>query len=270
MMGDCTVHDCDDAAPAERDPTQLPLRCPNARRDWCLFLDVDGTLLEFAETPDTVTVQAALIAQLARLRTALSGAVALVSGRTVAQLDRLFAPLQLPTAGVHGLERRAADGALQVAPRDRFKLAAARDEMQALIAAHAALLLEDKGGALALHFRRAPALEQLARSIASRVAQQLGAAYQLLEGHMVFEIKPVRPDKGTAIEAFLAERPFAGRKPVFLADDVTDRVGFETVIRLGGIAIAVGPRVSAPWKLADADAVRRWLDSLLMSETPPR
>jgi trehalose 6-phosphate phosphatase len=258
------------AAAIDRDPTKLPDSYLDVRSTWCLFLDVDGTLLEFAETPGSVIVSAELTAQLEQLWTALAGAVALVSGRTVAQLDHLFAPLRLPAAGVHGLERRGASGALQVYPHDVVRLAAAREALQTLAAAHPGLLLEDKGGALALHFRRAPALERLARINAYRIAQELGTAYQVLDGYMVFEIKPVMPDKGVAIEAFLAERPFAGRLPVFLGDDVTDRVGFEAVTRRGGISIAVGPRVSAPWKLADASAVRQWLGALLTAGQVPR
>jgi trehalose 6-phosphate phosphatase len=246
-----------------RDPAHLSDSCRDALSTWCLFLDVDGTLLEFAESPDGVTVSADLIAQLDELRTALAGAVALVSGRSVAQLDRLFAPLRLPVAGVHGLERRDAAGRLRNYPIEAVRLAAAREALQAVAAAHPGLLLEDKGGALALHVRGATALERLARVNAGRIATELGADYQVLEGYRVFEIKPVVPDKGIAIESFLAEPPFAGRTPVFLGDDITDRVGFELVTRRGGIAIAVGPRVSAPWKLADVPAVRQWLSELL-------
>jgi trehalose 6-phosphate phosphatase len=253
-----------------RDPSQLSESCRDPLSTWCLFLDVDGTLLEFAETPDGVTVSAELIAQLDGLRTALAGAVALVSGRSVVQLDRLFAPLRLPVAGVHGLERRDAGGNLQHYPVDAIKLAAAREALHTVAAAHPGLVLEDKGGALALHVRGAVALERLARSNAGRIAAQLGAGYQVLEGYRVFEIKPVVPDKGTAIESFLAERPFAGRMPVFLGDDVTDRDGFELVTRRGGISIAVGPRVSAPWKLADVRAVRQWLSGLLRAGKVPR
>jgi trehalose 6-phosphate phosphatase len=247
----------------DRDPTHLSASCLAALSTWCLFLDVDGTLLEYAQTPSSVTVPTGLVAELDQLFAALAGAVALVSGRRVAQLDRLFAPLRLPAAGVHGLERRGANGMLQQTPGDAVRLGAAREALQTLAAAHPGLLLEDKGCALALHIRHAPQLEQLARINAYRIARELGAPYHVLEGYMVFEIKPVVPDKGTAIESFLSEPPFAGRMPVFLGDDITDCTGFEAVTRRGGISIAVGSRVSAPWKLADARAVRQWLGSLL-------
>ncbi len=252
----------DTGGSADRDPTPLLDGRLATLSTWCLFLDVDGTLLEYAQAPDSVTVPAGLVAELDRLFAALNGAVALVSGRRVSQLDRLFAPLRLPAAGVHGLERRSAGGIVQNAPVDAARLGLAREALQALVAMHPGLLLEDKGGALALHTRGAAQLEPLVRSNAYRIAGELGAPYHVLEGYMVFEIKPLVPDKGTAIESFLAEPPFAGRMPVFLGDDITDRAGFEAVSRCGGIPIAVGARVSAPWKLADVRAVRQWLGAL--------
>jgi trehalose 6-phosphate phosphatase len=261
-----------------RDPTESMNRDPNlllerhheASSAWCLFLDVDGTLLDFAASPEHARVPAGLTTQLERLHASLAGAVALVSGRPVAELDRLFSPLRLPAAGVHGLERRPADSPMQSYAGDSGRLGKARDALRALAASHRGLHLQDKGGALALHFQDDLELAALARRSAYRAARGLGSAYQVLAGRRVFELTPVVPNKGTAITAFLAEPPFAGRTPVFLGDDVGDRAGFRAVARHGGIPIAVGPWVSAPWKLRGASAVRNWLEALLRREQRPQ
>ncbi len=132
---------------------------------WCLFLDVDGTLLDLAATPGAVVVDASLLALLERLRRAAGGALALVSGRTIVDLDRLFTPLKLPAAGIHGCERRDARGVSAVAPVvHRAARPGARGLAATLVERHPGLLLEDKGAALALHFLQAPQLERELRA----------------------------------------------------------------------------------------------------------
>jgi trehalose 6-phosphate phosphatase len=234
----------------------------NWRQLWCVFLDVDGTLLEFAETPDAVAVDAALVEILGRMRTALDGALALVSGRTIQTLDRLFAPLQLPSAGVHGLERRNAQGAYSEGPVDWLSLAAARHAMSEFTKRHPELLLEDKVSALALHWRRERALEPKVQALLTALAERLGPDFGLQAGDCVLEVRPRGRDKGTAVEAFLRETPFAGRVPLFVGDDATDAVAFRAVERHGGFAIGVGSRPTTTLKLADPQAVRRWLERL--------
>jgi trehalose 6-phosphate phosphatase len=233
---------------------------PAASASWALFLDVDGTLLEHAERPDAVRVDPALGRLLAQLHRATAGALALVSGRAVADLDALFAPLVLPAAGQHGLERRDAAGRIHLHPFPVPALRRAAARLAEFAARHAGLLLEDKGLNLALHYRQAPQFADAARGAASAAAAELGGGFELQAGKMVIEIKPGGRDKGLAIEEFMREPPFHGRTPVFVGDDATDEYGFGVVNRLGGHAIKVGAGPSgARWRLADAAQVREWL-----------
>ncbi len=228
----------------------------------CLFLDVDGTLIEFADDPAAVVADEALRALLRDLYVALDGAVALVSGRPIEFLDRLFAPLQLPAAGLHGAERRTAQGVRHTAPTTPLALARARGALAQLACAHAGVGLEDKGAALALHYRRAPRLAAQLRDALAGIASDLGPDYHLLEGDGVLEIKLRRFDKGGAVEAFMQESPFSGRLPVFVGDDLTDSDGMRRVEALGGWSVAVGDRVSGRVRLSDARAARAWLRGL--------
>lgn len=240
---------------------------PKWRRDWALFLDVDGTLLEIAATPAEVRVPNRLPGMLAVLSERLSGALALVSGRPIAEIDRLFSPLLFPVAGVHGAERRSASGQLQRRD-DRHALAAARRSLVAWAAAHPGVFLEDKGSALALHYRLAPELETQARKIVAAALAAAGPGFQLQEGKRVFEIRDALTGKGQAITEFMNEPPFAGRKPVFLGDDLTDEDGFFAVNRLGGYSIAVGVNrtTQAHWHLIDETHARSWLESHLTGD----
>jgi trehalose 6-phosphate phosphatase len=229
---------------------------------WCLFLDVDGTLLDLAATPGAVVVDTSLLALLERLRRAAGGALALVSGRTIVDLDRLFTPLRLPAAGIHGCERRDARGVNTVADVVRVQLDPLRTQLAQLAASHAGLLLEDKGAALALHFLQALHLERELRAQVAMLAAPLVPEFALLDGHAVIEIKPAVHTKDSAVTAFMQEAPFTGRTPVFIGDDHTDYGGFDAVRRAGGIAIAVGPRVRSEWWLPGPAAVRHWLEQL--------
>ena len=229
---------------------------------WCLFLDVDGTLLELAEHPGAVSVHPELMPLLERLRAAANGAVALVSGRTIADLDRLFGTLRLPLAGMHGCERRDAQGNLHVAPVALEQLADVREGLKRLVARHPGLLLEDKGAGLALHFLQAPELGHELRAEVALLAAPLVPRFALLDGHAVIEVKPAAHTKDSAVTAFMEEEPFRGRQPIFIGDDQTDYGGFEAVRRFDGLAIAVGPRVKAEWWLPDPPSVHQWLVQL--------
>lgn len=233
---------------------------PHATDSWAFFLDVDGTLFEHADRPDGVRADPVVVQLLAGLRAGAGGALALISGRPVAYIDALFDPLRVPAAGLHGVERRDALGKLHcnVLPEIPLRRAAAR--LAEFAARHAGLIFEDKGLGLALHFRKAPHLEQAANGIAATVTAELGDGFELQHGKMVIEIKPGGRDKGAAIEDFMREPPFPGRTPVFVGDDLTDEYGFSVVNRLGGHAIKVGAgETVARWRLADASAVRDWL-----------
>jgi trehalose 6-phosphate phosphatase len=236
---------------------------PAGAPPFCLFLDVDGTLLDIAPTPDSVRVDAALVDLLRDLDRAFDGALALISGRPIVDVDDLFEPLFLSVAGVHGCERRDAFGHWYRPAFVGAELEPIRRDLQEYLPQLHGTLLEDKGCALAVHFRQAPHLEEKLRlrlcALLSRTRE-----YELLDGDHVIEIKPVAHNKATAIEAFMQEAPFAGRSPVFIGDDVTDLDGFAAVRRFSGQAISVGDRVIADRHLESPTAVREWLETLLL------
>jgi trehalose 6-phosphate phosphatase len=239
-----------------------PRRMPPFARDWAFFLDIDGTLLEYAPHPQEVRVGAELLDLLERLQVATGGAVALISGRSVQDIDKLFAPLAFPAAGQHGTERRSAAGLVRVHTPPLERLARAAADIVHLTAAHADLVFENKGMTLALHYRLAPGLRAMVEREMRAIAAGLGDAFELQRGKFVVEIKPSGKDKGSAIAEFAAEPPFAGRRPVFVGDDLTDEPAFEVVNRAGGHSVKVGPGITrARWHLFDAAAVRRWLAS---------
>lgn len=224
-----------------------------------LFLDFDGTMVEIAPQPHAVHVPEPLLAVLREVTVFLDGAVAVISGRPIRQLDAFLAPLQLPVAGVHGAERRGADGRLHLL--DTHPLDHVQEAACGLAAQHPGLLVEHKRGSLALHYRQRPELEDLClATMAQAVAESPGIT--LLRGKMVAEAKPGGITKGLAIEAFLREPPFAGRVPVFIGDDVTDEAGFATVQRLGGVGVKVGEGQSAAARrVPDPAALRRELEA---------
>lgn len=229
----------------------------------CLFLDVDGTLLDFAPTPDAVEVDDDLLKLIGSAQTQLDGALALVSGRPLESIDALFDPLRLSAAGIHGFERRGADGVVYRPTLPSGALDAPRQRLDAFARAQPGVMLEDKGIALALHYRGARGARAEAHLMVSTIAASLDPTFEILEGDHVLEIKPAAMNKAIAIEAFMKEAPFAGRQPVYIGDDITDFDGFSAARRNGGFDIAVGGRVSARWSLDDPSAVREWIGKLL-------
>lgn len=230
-----------------------------------LFLDVDGTLLEIAARPQAVSVPEELRQRLRNLQLASGGAVALVSGRAITDLDALFAPLALPSAGLHGFERRGISGAYRRRPLpSAAALEAARGAMLQLAQRHEGLMVEDKKFALALHYRAAPQLEDLAVGAMREVAARVGEELELQRGKMVVELRPAGATKAQAVAEFLAEAPFAGRRPIFIGDDLTDEPAFELVNRREGLSVVVNAaRTSAAkTRLANVTAVHRWLAEL--------
>lgn len=244
----------------------MPAAPPRLTRACALFLDVDGCLLEIAPTPDSVIVPADLPPVLAQWHRELGGAIALVSGRSIAQLDALFHPMVLPAAGLHGAELRGARTADPPHPPTALRdiLAHARD----VAGAWPGAFIEDKGAAIALHWRGAPAAEPAMRAFALAALAQL-PGYELQEGKSVIEVRPPGGNKGDAIAAFLAIPPFAGRVPVFLGDDRTDEPGFAVVNAIGGVSAFVGPMrrgatTVAQFWLQSPSAVLQWLSSSLV------
>lgn len=237
---------------------------PPPRLDWAYFLDVDGTLIDIADTPDAVHVDDALLALIARLQRASGGAVALVSGRALSFLDHRLGALHLPVAGQHGLERRDASGRVWMHAAPPAARSAIKAALAPVLARYPGLLLEDKGLTLALHYRLAPQLASYAHRLMARLAAAANAGLEVQRGRRVAEIKPAGVDKGAAVAAYLAEPPFARRRPVFIGDDLNDEHGFAEVNRLDGISIKVGKGAScARYRLADVAAVRRWLGEAL-------
>lgn len=225
-----------------------------------LFLDFDGTLVAIAERPDSVAVDATLRSLMQRLAARLDGRIAIISGRSVAQLAALFGELPFAVAGSHGLELRRVDGEVR-RPMRPPGLDRVVDAMNDLAAAHTGLVVEDKALGAALHYRAAPDLAETARILAVRLAAEHGLDLQ--PGKMVFEVRAGGGDKGIALRALHADRAMAGTVPVFIGDDTTDEPGFAAAAELGGAGILVGPtRASAArFRLPDVPAALAWLDA---------
>ncbi len=238
---------------------------PRAGARWALFLDVDGTLIGFNDDPDMVRVPDALRDTLARLHAALDGALALVSGRRMYDLDRLFGPPLMAAAGLHGLQRRRADGSEDGIQPDADVV----DDLHRRVADLAARLpdmrVEDKGSCVALHFREAPKRERIITAAANGIARQL-PGYETQPGNHIVEIKPVGANKGHAISAFLDEAPFRQRLPVYLGDDLTDEHAFAIINARDGISVRVGHREPsrAHYTLRNPAAVQAWLEAVLV------
>jgi trehalose 6-phosphate phosphatase len=237
---------------------------PPFRPDCAFFLDIDGTLLEIAATPKAVHMAKDDCKLVAALYDKADGALALVSGRSLAMIDELFSPMRLPAAGQHGVERRDARGRVHKPSLSDDLLARAAEPIRAFAQQHAGLVFEHKGYSMALHYRLAPQLASAAHAVVREAAREIGDGVEVQRGKMVAELKPAGHDKGRAIEAFMKERPFARRVPVFLGDDLTDEHGFRVVDRLGGhsIKVGAGPTV-ARWRLPNPSAARAWLNEWL-------
>ena len=245
-----------------------PMRLPRLGAQAALFIDVDGTLLELAPRPELVAVPVGLPALLQSLGRERGGALALVSGRRLADLGRLFAPWRGAAAGLHGAEHRRADGSHVPGgsgPDDVTAAAALdrlRPELTALIRRWPGVWLEDKGRTLALHYRAAPEKAAEIGDIAADLMRATGDSLRLIAGNMVVELQPRHYGKDSAIAAFMEEAPFGGRLPVFLGDDTTDEDGFAEINRRGGVSIRVGApagATAASFMLPSVAAALAWL-----------
>ena len=234
---------------------------PEPCLDWALFLDFDGCIVDIAPTPEAVDVPDCLPSLLVALREALGGAVAIVSGRPIEQIDGFLGTAVPAVAGLHGLERRTADGGIVRPPLPRDDLHVLRALLEEFAAERPGVLVEDKKYTLALHYRLAPSLRDACKDVLNAALKATMPSLQVIEGKFVFEIRPREPNKGTAIEAFMGEVPFLGRTPVFCGDDITDEDGFEVVNARGGVSIRVG-KGSATRATAQVDTVGELLDWL--------
>jgi trehalose 6-phosphate phosphatase len=205
---------------------------------FALFLDIDGTLVDIADSPDGIKVPHDLAENLTRVSGMLGGALALVTGRALVYADKLFEPHRFPIAGLHGAERRSASGSV-----DRVEETGDFAHLKARLADEArqwpGVLVEDKGLAVAAHYRQAPEYQQPVEAVMVRFARLAGTDYTLQRGKMVLEIRPARASKGEALRAFLAEQPFEGRLPIAIGDDVTDEAMFKVANELSGHSIRI-------------------------------
>ncbi|MDB5590195.1 trehalose-phosphatase [Enterovirga sp.] len=233
---------------------------------WALFLDFDGTLVDIAERPEAVVVEPGLPELLRALHARLGGALALVTGRTLADLDGFLPGLGIDACGLHGLERRIGGER-----RDMPGLADLGPEIAALrarLAAYPGVVVESKRVGVAVHWRMAPEAAAEAAEAAADLARRLGPGYHVQDGKAVREIVPAGAGKGGAVRALMAQAPYRGRRPAFVGDDKTDEHGFVAVAEWGGLAVKVGPGESAArHRLAGPGAVRAWLEA--WTEQPP-
>jgi trehalose 6-phosphate phosphatase len=236
---------------------------------WAYFFDIDGTLLDIAPTPDGVHVDRELCELIQRLHAATGGAVALISGRSIRDIDSIFHGDILPAAGQHGIERRDAAGYVSRHAFNIEPLARMRERLYDAAARHPGqLLLEDKGLSLALHYRLAPRLGGYANRLLRSLQRELSADYVLQRGKLVVELKPAGKDKGSAIFEFMQETPFRGRTPVVVGDDTTDEYGFAMVNQLDGYSVKVGGgRSTAKWRLRNVRDVRAWVARALTTDS---
>jgi trehalose 6-phosphate phosphatase len=236
---------------------------PRPKPEWALFLDVDGTILDIAPTPEGVGVPNGLIPSLASLHQFLDGALALVSGRAIADIDRLFAPLVLPAAGQHGAELRLAPGAVIERRKRPPTLDRFRPLLDRFAEQHKGILIEDKGSSIAVHYRNAELFAEAAYQAAQGILDGAEDDLHLLPARMAFEIKPRDVSKAFAIERLMRAPMFSGRVPIFIGDDITDEAGFAAVERFGGYGIHVGDGDSgAKFRFAAPKDVREWLAAM--------
>jgi trehalose 6-phosphate phosphatase len=226
-----------------------------------LFADLDGTLAPIEPLPSDVGPDVRRMRLLDRLSDRLGARLAVISGRALDDLDRVLSGGVTCVAAVHGLVRRRADGGV-VASGGKLS-DAARTAILELGRSNPALLLEDKGAAIALHYRNAPQTGEACKAEAERLAQRFDL--EVKPGQMVIELRRRGPNKADAVAAFMSEPPFAGAKPVFLGDDLTDEDGFFAAYRLGGFGVVVGARrpTLARYALPGVEAALAWLEGAL-------
>jgi len=229
-----------------------------AVQDMALFLDLDGTLLEIASTPTSVVVPDDLVVDLEALSKTLGGALAIVSGRDLTDIDGLLAPLCLPAAGAHGAMMRLPGGG-----HDEIEAKVPEDWIEELLRlqqVYPGVMIERKVHSIVVHFRNAPPAEDLVRRTTAEIVARDAERFETLRGKMVIEILPRNVNKGHAVRRFMQLAPFRGRTPVFVGDDITDEDGFEAAVEFGGVGLHVAECFGGQPR-----EVRRWLKRLALS-----
>lgn len=232
---------------------------PPAPAQIALFLDFDGTLVDLADHPEAIVIEPTMVATLEALSKATGGALAIVTGRDIANIDRFLDPLVLPVAGIHGLTRRDAGRRVHLPPDGDAFLDAVERALAPFVERETGLLIERKTASIALHFRARPDLEGECVARLETLAEDF-SGIEIKRGKMVVEAKPDHAHKGTAISDFMAEPPFKGRMPVFAGDDVTDEDAFRAVNDLNGLSIKIGEgQTSAQHQVARRTDFIAWL-----------
>jgi trehalose 6-phosphate phosphatase len=233
-----------------------------------LFLDMDGTLIDFAATPEAVTVPPDLVLALDGATRRTRGALALLSGRSIAELDRLTAPLALPASGLHGGEiRESPGGEIRITTHADLP-GRLRADLATLLADFPAASVEEKGMSVAVHYRRAPVLgTELGNTLRRYVTGGEVTGVQLMAGELVYELKPAGFDKGRSLRHFMQLDRFRGRSPIFVSDHPVDQAGFDAAAALGGFGISVGRHLpGVAQSLPNPAAVRAWMRRLAGDE----
>ncbi|TWG49790.1 trehalose 6-phosphate phosphatase [Aminobacter sp. J44] len=227
-----------------------------------VFLDIDGTLLDIASTPEAVVVPPGMPFALARMSERLDGALALVTGRPIEFVDRLFPDAELVVSGLHGAEWRDGSGnAGRVKTTSEFN--AGKLRLRQEVARWPGVVFEDKGAAFAAHYRLAPEREMPLRDLMQDLTEAVGSGWVLQEGKQVLELRPRGRDKGDALMAFMEAEPFSGRQPLAMGDDVTDEPMFMAANRLDGLSVRVGEdcrQSCARYRVASPSDVRAWIE----------
>lgn len=238
-----------------------PYSLPDHLDGLCVFLDLDGTLLDLAEAPDAVVVPPGLQADLTKLSFRLDGALAVVTGRPLAFVDRLFPRNDFFLAGLHGAELRSGDQETGRGSVVDLRLEAAKRRLRHAVSRWQGVLVEDKGRAIAAHYRQAPEMETSVRALMEEIALSV-PGWTLQPGKFVVELRPAGPDKGSALKFFMERNPFAGRLPLAVGDDVTDEAMFAAANSIGGFSVRVGSILNsscALGRIATPDELRRWI-----------
>jgi trehalose 6-phosphate phosphatase len=236
-------------------PEISTVRAPAPDSRWALFLDIDGTLLDIAPSPEQVHVPKTLVHTLAQASAWLGGALAIVSGRPFAQIDKLFAPLHLPGGAGHGASLRMPDGNMESASATLAVPADWRTLLHNAAKQWPGIVVEDKPHCVAVHYRSAPEHEKDVKDLVTRLAAKDAKSFEVLPARMAFEIRNRALTKAVAVRSLMTHAPFKGRVPVFVGDDVTDHDGFQAVEEKGGIPLDVGVAFGG-----QPAAVRAWLE----------
>jgi trehalose 6-phosphate phosphatase len=232
---------------------------PKPRPDWALFLDIDGTLIDIAARPNAVVVPEKLPPLLWATRARLGGALALISGRRLDDIDRMMAPYLFPCAAEHGGILRFGDSSARAHPEGHVVPEPLREELHAAMARWPGATVEEKTFNIVVHYRQAPSFREDIHAFLRALVDEAGDGFELLPARMAYEIRHRALNKGAAVDAFMAGPPFAGRVPVFVGDDTTDEDGFRAAEARGGLRVDVRDIFSG-----EPANVRAWLETFAL------